>query len=144
MAERKTQRNDTSVSSFIAGIADAKVRADCRTIAGIMAAATKAKGKMWGTAIVGFGEREVEYAGGKTATWMQMGFSPRKQNIALYGLGIAGQSELLDKLGDHDTGKGCLYIKRLSDVSVPVLTRMIRESAKGGKQVKRKTATSKD
>jgi hypothetical protein len=130
MAERKTKKSAASVAGFIEAVADPDVRDDCRKIVALMEAATKAKGKMWGAAIVGFGEREVEYAGGKTATWMQIGFSPRKQNIALYGLGISRHADLLAKLGKHETGKGCLYVKRLSDVSLPVLKKLIVESVK--------------
>jgi hypothetical protein len=130
MAELKTKVNDASVEKFIAAIKDADERADCNTIIGIMEAATKSKAKMWGTAIVGFGEKEVQYAGGKTATWLQIGFSPRKGKLALYGLGISLQGDLLEKLGKHGTGKGCLYINKLEDVHMPTLKKLVKESVK--------------
>jgi len=60
-----------------------------------------------------------------------MGFSPRKQNLTLYiGLGHGGAEVLLSKLGKHSLGKGCLYIKRLSDIDLPVLKKLINLSAK--------------
>lgn len=130
MAELKTKENDASVSKFLATVTDEKVRDDCTEIVSIMEAATMARGKMWGTAIVGFGEKEVLYAGGKTSMWMRIGFSPRKGTIALYGLGISKHADLLAKLGKHDTGKGCLYIKQLADVHMPTLKKLVKESAK--------------
>jgi uncharacterized protein DUF1801 len=131
MAEPKTKVNDASVADFISAIPDAQVREDCRTIAAIMQAATKAKPKMWGPSIVGFGEHRIVYAGGREADWMMMGFSPRKQNIVLYG--VQHNDELLAKLGKHSCGKGCLYIKRLEDVHLPTLKKLV------GVSVKRKT-----
>jgi hypothetical protein len=35
---------------------------------------------------------------------------------------------LLDELGPHTTGKGCVYIKRLSDIDENVLERLIRNA----------------
>lgn len=130
MAELKTKVNNASVAKFVAAVKDKQVREDCAEIVAIMEAATKSKGKMWGSAIVGFGEKEVLYAGGRTAAWMQIGFSPRKQNIALYGLGITKHADLLAKLGKHDTGKGCLYIKQLADVHLPTFKKLVKESVK--------------
>ena len=121
MAELKTKSNDASVAKFINGVKDEEVRDDCNAIIALMEAATKDKARMWGSAIVGFGTKKVAYAGGREADWMAIGFSPRKGTIVLYGLGISKQDDLLAKLGKHDHGKGCLYIKRLSDVHLPTL-----------------------
>jgi hypothetical protein len=126
MAELKTKVNDASVAGFLRAISDAQVGEDCRTITGIMQAATKAKPKMWGSSIVGFGQYRQVYAGGREADWMLMGFSPRKQNIVLYG--VHQDDELLAKLGTHSCGKGCLYIKRLADVHLPTLKKLVRAS----------------
>jgi hypothetical protein len=134
MAEAKTKVNKASVADFLKAIPDGQVREDCRTIAGIMQSASKASAKMWGPSIVGFGEHRVVYAGGREADWMMIGFSPRKQNIVLYG--VHQNDELLAKLGTHSCGKGCLYIKRLSDVHVPTLKKLVSVSV----QRKAKTA----
>jgi hypothetical protein len=125
MAEVKTKVTEASVAGFLDAIADSQIRKDCKTIADMMQAATKAKPKMWGAAIVGFGQRNVVYAGGREAPWMLTGFAPRKQNIVLYLGGLDQQKELLAKLGTHAGGKGCLYIKRLSDVRLPVLKKLV-------------------
>lgn len=129
MAELKTKVNDASVDRFLDAIADAQVRQDCRTIAEIMQAATKAKPKMWGAAIVGFGECRYVYASGREGDWMLIGFSPRKQNITLYLMdGFDKYGELLAGLGKHSHAKSCLYIKRLSDIHLPTLKKLIRAS----------------
>jgi hypothetical protein len=92
---------------------------------------------MWGSAIVGFGAKKVVYADGREVDWMAIGFSPRKGTLALYGLGIANQDALLKKLGKHDQGKGCLYVKQLSDIDVPTLKKMVAASLQGSGKSKR-------
>jgi hypothetical protein len=60
---------------------------------------------------------------------MLTGFAPRKANIALYIMGdFEKRAALLEKLGKHSTGKGCLYIKKLKDVDRKVLKELISES----------------
>jgi Domain of unknown function (DU1801) len=131
MAELKTKRNDASVDDFLDSIKDEQVRKDCRAIADIMQKATKAKPQMWGSGIVGFGSRRYKYASGREIDWMLIAFSPRKQNITLYiSSGFDGYDELTAKLGKHSCGKGCLYIKRLSDVHLPTLKKLINASVK--------------
>jgi len=131
MAEAKTKPTKQSVADFIKGLPDAQTRADCSAIAKLMEEATKSKGVMWGTSIAGFGTRKIQYAGGREGDWPLMGFSPRKQNLTLYiGLCDSGESDLLSKLGKHSLGKGCLYIKRLSDIDLPTLKKLINASAK--------------
>ena len=135
MAEAKTKPTKQSVTNFIKNLPDAQTRADCSAIAKLMEAATESKGIMWGNSIAGFGIKKIKYAGGKEADWPLVGFSPRKQNLALYiGLGDSGESDLLSKLGKHSTGKGCLYIKRLSDVDLPILEKLINSSVKRKKR----------
>jgi hypothetical protein len=131
MAELKTKRNDASVDDYLNAIKNEQVRTDCRAIADIMQKATKAKPQMWGSAIVGFGSRRYKYSSGREIDWMLIGFSPRKQNITLYILsGFEGQDELMAQLGKHSCGKGCVYIKRLSDVHLPALKKLINGSVK--------------
>lgn len=126
-AELKTKKNEASVEDFIETVQDEQVRADCFEIAKMMEKATKAKPKMWGTRIVGFGEQHLVYESGRELDWMKIGFSPRKQNITLY---VSLDESLLKKLGKFTTGKGCLYIKKLTDVDKKVLNELITASAK--------------
>lgn len=137
MAELKTRKTNASAASFLNTITDPQKRKDCKAVAAMMAKATKAKPAMWGSAIVGFGTRRYKYPDGREIDWMVTGFSPRKQNITLYVLGFEGQEELLTKLGGHACGKGCLYIKRLSDVDVPTLQQIVSASVKSATQGRR-------
>ncbi len=81
---------------------------------------------MWGASIVGFGQSTIAYANGSTADWMKIGFSPRKQSITLYlDYNYADGEPLLETLGKHKIGKGCLYINKLDDVDVDILRQLI-------------------
>src|SRR5438067_1994039 len=100
MAELKTKKTELSVDSFLKTIQDEQKQEDAVTIVGLMEKATKAKAKMWGGNIVGFGDRHLKYESGRELDWFIMGFSPRKQNFALYITGaVKNQQQLLKKLG---------------------------------------------
>ncbi|MEP6782337.1 MAG: DUF1801 domain-containing protein [Acidobacteriota bacterium] len=133
MAEPKTKATKASVSQFINAIEDDARRKDCKTLVGMMTKATKSKPKMWGTAIVGFGDREYFGASGKPTQWFEAGFPPRKQALSLYLMGGKDQ-KLLAKLGRHASftamTAGCLYIKCLDDVHPPTLQKLIETSVK--------------
>ncbi len=129
--EPKTKINDASVEDFINSVEDEQKRADSFVVLEMMRKATKAEPKMWGSAIVGFGTRKYKYADGHEMEWLMIGFSPRKANLTLYVVdNSAEQNELLEKLGKHSTGKGCLYFKRLSDVDMKVLKEVVAASVK--------------
>ena len=131
MTEPKTRPIAASIEAFYARITDDEVRQDCRVIADIMKKATKAPPKMWGSSIVGFGTRTVQYANGREADWMLTAFSRRKQNIVLYlSSAFPERDALLKALGRHSCGKGCVYVKRLSDVHLPTLRKLIVASVK--------------
>lgn len=135
MAELKTKLTHASVDKFINDIKDEQVRADCFQIVEIMKKAAKAEPKMWGTSIIGFGNVHLKYESGRELDWFPIGFSPRKQNLTLYLMGgIESQKELLGKLGKYSTGKGCLYIKKLEDVDIKVLNKLITASVKYARQ----------
>ena len=127
-AEIKTKQNDASVDKFLNSLTDAQQRADAVSVLNMMKEISGEEPKMWGTSIIGFGELTVRSpATGREVDWMKVGFSPRKGNLSLYVLnGSPKQTALLDKLGKHKTGKGCLYINRLSDVDEKVLQKVIR------------------
>ncbi len=124
MAELKTKKTDVSVDSFIDAISDPVAQADCRVLLKQMRAATGAQPKMWGSSIVGFGDYHYTYASGREGDWFILGFSPRKSALTLYASG-GWDTETLKKLGKHTVGKGCLYIKRLSDVDATVLKALL-------------------
>jgi len=129
MAELKTKLNDASVTDFLNGIKDEGKRADSFEILKMMRQVTKLEPKMWGSSIVGFGNYHYKYKSGREGDWFVIGFSPRKQNLTLYGMGDWMQTELLKKLGKCKTGKGCLYINKLADVDVKVLKKLLKQAA---------------
>jgi hypothetical protein len=129
MAALKTQANQQSVTAFIASITDEKKREDSYAICEMMEHICNAKPKMWGNAIIGFGETPYTYADGRTINWFVMGFSPRKQNIALYVNG-ALMHPALPQLGKYKNGKHCLYIKSLNDVDQAVLKQLLSDCNK--------------
>jgi hypothetical protein len=140
MAEAKTKPTDQSVASFIKKIPDPQTREDCFAIAKLMEEATRSEPRMWGAAIVGFGTRSIQYAGGREDDWPLLAFSPRKQNLTLYVMTRSdGHAELVKKLGKHKVSGGCLHIKRLSDIDLPTLKKLLRESVRQKKRGARKS-----
>ena len=131
MAEAKTKPTKQSVKDFISKLADEQSRADCTVITKLMEDATKQKGVMWGTSIAGFGATTIKYAGGKEADWPLIAFSPRKQSLTFYiSASDPGKADLLAKLGKHKVSGSCLHIKRLSDIDLPTLRKLINASVK--------------
>ena len=133
MAELKTRPTGASVSEFLAGIQDERRRKDCTEVAKIMKRLTKSKPRMWGSSIVGFGTRQLTYPSGRELDWFVMGFSPRKTDLTFYiplPGGFDKNKPLMGKLGKYKTGKGCLYVKRLEDIDVGVLTSLIERAAR--------------
>ena len=81
--------------------------------------------------MVGFGSRHYKYESGREGDWFLTGFSPRKRELTLYIMaGFERHGALMRKLGKYKTGKCCLYLKRLADVDLDVLERLIRESSR--------------
>ena len=129
MAELKTKATGDDVEAFVASVADDERRADAQVVCDLIAKVAKAPPVMWGSAIVGFGHRTLRYPDGREMDWMAVGFSPRKANTTLYlAGGLDEYADLLANLGKHATGKGCLYIKRLSDIDTAVLRSIVARS----------------
>jgi hypothetical protein len=129
MAQPKTQPNDKSVTDFLDGVEDDNKREDSFVILELMKEVTGSEPIMWGDSIIGFGNYRYKYASGKPAEWFLVGFSPRVQNLTLYIMsGFEEYDQLLDKLGQHSTGKSCLYVKRLENVDLDILKELIEKS----------------
>ena len=127
MAEAKTQPTNQSVKEFLNQIQEPERRADCFEIVKIMEKITGEKPTMWGPSIVGFGSYHYKYASGREGDWPMTGFSPRKKDLTLYiMMGFEKHADLMEKLGKHSTSKSCLYIKRLSDVHIPTLKKLMK------------------
>ena len=128
-AKLKTEKTEVSVKDFLNTVDDEQKRKDILFILKLMEKAIGEKPKMWGATIIGFGNVNLKYESGRELDWFKIGLSPRKQNIALYGLLIPSlKEELLIGLGKHSTGKGCLYIKDLTGVNRAVLQNIIEQA----------------
>ena len=136
MAENKTKPTTERVTAFLYKIQDAQVRKDCYAILKMMESISKTKPVMWGSSIIGFGTRHYVYESGREGDTVVVGIAPRKQNISLYlAGGLAPLENELAKLGKHKTGKGCLYIKSLSDVDTDVLKRILSKAYNSSEMV---------
>lgn len=140
MSELKTKVNNASVKDFLNAIENEQIRKDCFEISRMMESVTKAKPKMWGASIVGFGSYHYIGKSGHEGDWPLIGFSPRKQNLTLYLMGgFDSEKKLLEKFGKHKTSVGCLYIKKLADVDKKVLKELMIASVKKMKSQDKKS-----
>ncbi|MFE3291994.1 DUF1801 domain-containing protein [Rhodococcus sp. NPDC059234] len=125
----KTQPTGDSVDGFLAALADDTKRADSERLIEMMRAATGEPPILWGSSIIGFGNRHYRYASGHEGNTALIGFSPRAAAVTLYlSLNFEDHSDALARLGKHRLGRGCLYVKRLSDVDESVLKSLIGSS----------------
>ena len=133
MAELKTKVTQASVKDFINKVPDKAKRDDGFALLKLFQKITGKKPKMWGTSIIGFGSYHYKSErSSQEGDWMLAGFSPGKQNLTIYIMGMYKSSEfagLLKKLGKHKISTGaCLYINKLSDVDMKVLEQIIKKS----------------
>lgn len=125
MAANKTVETDADVTAFVAGVSDPGQRADADALIALFGEVTGHPPRLWGPSIIGFDSYHYRYDSGREGTSLRIGFSPRKGQTVLYGVGsFPGHEEFLAKLGKHKTGKACVYIKRLSDIDLSVLRAM--------------------
>ena len=129
MATVKTKQNELSVDAYLDAIADAARRQDCRGLISLMSGVTHCEPKMWGTGIVGFGTYHYTYASGHEGDACLVGFAARKGDMSIYLMGgFEGREALFATLGKHRMGKACLYVRRLSDIELPILEQLVVHS----------------
>lgn len=133
MAEPKTKVTTQEPKDFLNIIEPEEKRKDAFTLLDMFEKVTGEKGVMWGTSIIGFGKYHYKSEKSRQeGDWMQVGFSPRKQNLTLYIMHGNKNNPALEKLGKHKTSSGgmggCLYINKLSDVDQSVLANLIKTS----------------
>jgi hypothetical protein len=126
----KTTETTNSVPGFVKTIEDKQRQNDCLVIIEIMKNQSGFEPKMWGPAIIGFGSYHYKYESGHEGDAPLVGFSPRKAEFALYIANFNGKEELLKTFGKHKTAKSCVYIKKVEDINVEVLKKMITGSIK--------------
>lgn len=131
MSENKTQPTEQSVKSFINALDDEQKITDSNALIELMKEVTGCGPKMWGPSIIGFDQYHYKYESGHEGDFLKVGFSPRKREFSIYLMcSFDKNEELMKKLGKHRTGKSCLYVKRLEDINMDVLSELVLESVK--------------
>lgn len=127
MAELKTKLTSASPLKFLETIEPEEKRRDSYALMELICDVTGESPKMWGSSIIGFGQYHYKSERSRQeGDWPMTGFSPRKQALTLYiMMAFDDNDDLLQKLGKHTRSKGCLYIKRLSDIDKEVLKKII-------------------
>jgi Domain of unknown function (DU1801) len=129
VSELKTKPTEVSAESHIAAIANEEQRNDARTLVALMRKVTKQEPIMWGPSIVGFGSYHYKYASGHEGDAALAGFAARGMELVVYiAAGLEGRDVLLTKLGEHKTGKVCVYIRRLANVDLKILEKLVARS----------------
>ncbi len=134
-AKNKTVETNNSVADYVKAIPDEKRRNDCSAIIDLMTKHTGFEPKMWGPAIVGFGTYHYIYESGREGDAPLAGMSSRVNAITLYlGSKFDKREELLSKFGKYKISKSCIYIQKLEDIDIGVLTKMIKNSIEYSKK----------
>lgn len=129
MAKNKTTATTASVKDFINAVDNETRRDESFQLIDIFKELTGFEPYMYGPSIVGFGNYHYKYESGREGDAPLAGFSPRKDAFAIYlATTFNKKEELLQELGKHKIGAGCLYIKKLDDVKLPVLKKLITNS----------------
>ncbi|TRW26450.1 DUF1801 domain-containing protein [Flavobacterium zepuense] len=126
MATNKTTETQVSVTDFInAYVENDQKKQDSFQLIELMREWSGFEPKMWGPTIIGFGSYNYKYASGHQGTAPLIGFSPRKAEFSLYVYSPTEDNKhLLDNFGKYKIGKACIYIKKLSDIDIPILQKM--------------------
>lgn len=136
MAKTKTCKTDVDVTEFVNSVADEKKRADSFKLIEMMTEITGLKPYMWGPTIIGFGNYHYKYPSGHEGDAPVAGFSPRKSAISLYvATKFPGRVDLLKQLGKHKAAVSCICIKKLDDIDISILKKMVSASAKQIKKI---------
>lgn len=130
MSELKTKPTNASVEEYLNTVEPEEKRRDSLALLSLFRKITGEKGQMWDEAIIGFGMYHYKsQRSSQEGDWPLVAFSPRKQSLTLYLMqGFKDDQGLLQKLGKHKTSVGCLYINKLSDIDIAVLSQLIEQS----------------
>ncbi len=129
MSVLKTRPTEVSVESHIAAIANEEQRNDAQRLVSLMRKVTKQEPRMWGPSIVGFGSYHYKYASGHEGDSALAAFAVRGRDLVVYTEAeFEGRDHLLARLGEHKTGKVCVYIRRLANIDLKVLEQLVARS----------------
>jgi hypothetical protein len=122
-------QNDSSVKSYITSLQDEQTAKDAHVLIEIMQRISGHEPKLWSVGTIGFDTYHYKYDSGREGDGHIIGFYPRKGKITIYLMdGTARYSQLLAKLGRHTITGYCVYIRRLSDVKLPILEQIAQKS----------------
>lgn len=119
---------DQTVGQYLEGIESQKRRHDAYVLVDLMTKVTGEIPTIWKN-VVGFGQYHYEYASGREGDAPAAGFAARKAASTVYVMdGVDAYADLLEQLGPHTTGVGCIYIKDLEKVDLDVLESIVARS----------------
>lgn len=117
------------VEDFVAGLEDERTAADTAVLINMMRRISGHEPRLWNAGTIGFDSYHYKYESGREGDCQAIGFYPRKNKMTVYLMdGTARYAEALAQLGKHSTSRVCVYINRLSDVQLPILEQILRES----------------
>ena len=129
MANDHSSQSDSSVKNYIASLDDEQTVQDCHVLIEMMQRISGHEPKMWNVGTIEFDTYHYKYDSWREGDGHTIGFYPRKGKVTIYLMdGTARHSELLATLGKHTTTGYCVYIKRLSDIELPILERIVQKS----------------
>jgi hypothetical protein len=129
MPKNKTIETNNSVTTFLDFIDNAKRRENCIAIIDLLSNLSGFEPKMWGTSIVGFGIYNYKYESGHEGNAPLTGLASRKNAITIYlASAFEQKEELLSQLGKHKTSKACLYIQKIEDINISILSQLVQKS----------------
>jgi len=127
--DKMTVQNDSSVKDYIASLDDEQTKKDSLVLIEMMQRISGHEPKLWNVGTIGFDTYHYKYDSGREGDATPISFYPRKDKITIYLMdGTVHYSELLARLGKHTTSRVCVYIKRLSDVQLPILEQILQQS----------------
>ena len=127
--DKITSQNDSSVKDYIVSLDDEQTVKDSQVLIEMMQRISGHEPKMWNVGTIGFDTYHYKYDSGREGDGHIIGFHPRKDKTTVYLMdGTARYSGLLAKLGKHTTTGYCVYIKRLSDIELPILEQILQQS----------------
>jgi hypothetical protein len=126
VAEPKTKSTTVDVGGYIAGLENPRRRADAAVLVAMMSELSGEPPVMWGPTMIGFGRLRYTYETGHSGEMFRMGFAPRKPHLVIYSWsGFEGAAEVIGRLGKVKKSTGCLYVNKLDDIALPVLSELL-------------------
>ena len=131
MSGIKTKPSDFDIDKFLMSVEPEKKRVDSLELKKLFDSVVKEKPSLWNNNMIGYGSYHYKSDRSKQeGDWPLTGFSPRKQNIAIYIMShVSNYKDLLSKLGKYKISTGsCIYVNKIEDINLDVLKEIISTS----------------